>query len=266
MYSYTDWTCCRLSLYNRVSFLFCRLNPMTYFFLNAVFILLICGLVFESLFIYYDYKRRLIHAGWFKSLAAFCFVLIGVSLISDSLLYNHFHYWKFLICLGLFFGMLGDIFRAVCKVSTGNKSKLFNLAGIVAFVTDHLLYITTWLTIENHILIPYLIMLPVIAAPTILFILKKGKRTSKGEKILGTVYLLIVISMFSVSFSEMIVTKSYMAKQFSLGAFFFMTSDIITIGNSIAHRPHKRLRALNLLNYYAGQIIIAFCLCFDKIL
>lgn len=239
---------------------------MTYFFLYAVFFFLICGLTFESLFIYYDYKRRLFHAGWFKSLAAFCFVLIGVSLFSDNLLYDSFYFWKLLICLGLFFGMLGDIFRAVCKVSTGTKSKLFNLTGTAAFITGHLLYIMTWLTIENHILIPYIIILPIIAVPTIFFILKKGKRTSKGEKILGTVYLLIVISMFCVSLSEMLVTKAYMARQFSLGAFFFMTSDIITIGNSIAHRPHKHLRALNLLNYYAGQIIIAFCLCFDKIL
>ncbi|MCQ2584395.1 MAG: lysoplasmalogenase [Treponema sp.] len=239
---------------------------MTCFFLYAIFILLICGLIFESLFIYYDYKRRLIHAGWFKSLAAFCFVLIGVSLISDNLLCDYFYFWKLLICLGLFFGMLGDIFRAVCKVSTGTKSKLFNLAGTVAFITGHLLYITTWLTIENHILLPYLIFLPVLYIPTILFVLKKGKRTSKGEKVLGTIYLLIVISMFSVSLSEMLVTRSYIARQFTLGAFFFMTSDIITIGNSIAHRPHKRLRALNLLNYYAGQMIIAFCLLFDKIL
>ena len=96
--------------------------------------------------------------------------------------------------------------------------------------------------------------------------MKRISAPSKGLKIFGYVYLVIVISMFSASVALLLRSAlpagtgiSCFQILFTVGAGLFVVSDFIMIYYSFGKKIAP-LRAINLLSYYIGQILIALCI------
>lgn len=87
--------------------------------------------------------------------------------------------------------------------------------------------------------------------------MKKITAPSRGLRIFGWVYLVIVIAMFSSSLVLLFMNVGGGCETvFTSGALLFVVSDFIMIYYSFG-RKIKPLRAVNLLSYYIGQILIA---------
>ena len=89
--------------------------------------------------------------------------------------------------------------------------------------------------------------------------MKRITAPSKGLKIFGYVYLVIVIAMFSAAASLLIRNGSSPFNiVFVVGVLLFMVSDFIMIYYSFGKKIPP-LRAINLSTYYLGQLLIALC-------
>ena len=89
--------------------------------------------------------------------------------------------------------------------------------------------------------------------------MKRITAPSKGLKIFGYVYLVIVIAMFSAAASLLIRNGSSPFNiVFVVGALLFMVSDFIMTYYSFGKKIPP-LRAINLSTYYLGQLLIALC-------
>lgn len=213
------------------------------------------GLGVDVCFIKSEYAGEMKKATLLKGIASFFFVLLGVICYVD-----HPTNAGILIVIGLVLGMLGDIFLNMRNLYEGAKSNRIFAVGILAFLAGHFLYIAFLLGgAESKLYITLLLtlVLSVVAIPPLM---KKITAPSKGLKIFGYVYLIIVIAMFSSSVN-LVCSKglSNLSLVFLLGAFLFVVSDFIMIYYSFG-RKIKPLRAINLLAYYVGQLLIAGCI------
>ena len=122
----------------------------------------------------------------------------------------------------------------------------------------HILYIVA-LFGRGANLLTALILTAVISVLGIPPLMKRITAPSKGLKIFGYVYLVIVIAMFSAAASLLIRNGSSPFNiVFVVGALLFMVSDFIMIYYSFGKKIPP-LRAINLSTYYAGQLLIALC-------
>ena len=102
-------------------------------------------------------------------------------------------------------------------------------------------------------------MLSVAAIPPLM---KRITAPSKGLKIFGYVYLVIVIAMFSCAASLLIRLGAHVTTVlFAVGGLLFMVSDFIMIYYSFGKKI-RPLRAVNLLTYYIAQLLIALTILF----
>ncbi len=133
--------------------------------------------------------------------------------------------------------------------------------GILAFLSGHILYIVALFGRGANPL-TVLILAAVISVLGIPPLMKRITAPSKGLKIFGYVYLVIVIAMFSAAASLLIRNgASPFNIVFAIGALLFMVSDFIMIYYSFGKKIPP-LRAINLSTYYIGQLLIACCVLF----
>ena len=93
-------------------------------------------------------------------------------------------------------------------------------------------------------------------------LMKRITAPSKGLKLFGYVYLTVVIAMFSCAVALLMALGiARLTVTFLIGALLFMVSDFIMIYYSFGKKI-KPLRAINLLSYYVGQLLIASCILF----
>ena len=143
---------------------------------------------------------------------------------------------------------------------TGGKSMKIFAVGILAFLSGHFLYIAALIGRSPAIILPALIATAVLSALAIPPLMKRITAPSAGLKIFGYVYLVVVIAMFSCA-AALLVTlgAGALTLVFTLGALLFVVSDFIMIYYSFGKKI-KPLRAINLLCYYIGQLMIAVCI------
>ena len=213
------------------------------------------GIMLDIHFISMEYKGKMLVATILKGLASLVFVIMGIYLysLSPSKIGG-------MIVAGLVLGMVGDIFLNMRNLFEGATSNKVFAVGILAFLLGHFMYIAAlYMTDSNSILIA-LIMTIIIAVAAIPPLMKVITAPSKGLKIFGYVYLTIVIAMFSSATALLIKSgvKSF-SLVFTIGALLFMVSDFIMIYYSFGKKI-KPLRAINLITYYIGQLLIAACI------
>ena len=215
-------------------------------------LMILAGLAVDVLFIRSEYAGQMGKATVLKGVASLFFVLLGVycytKLPSD---------FGRLILIGLILGMVGDVFLNLRNLYTGGKSNKIFAVGILAFLSGHFLYIAALIGRNSSIVFPALILTVVISVLAIPPLMKRINAPSAGLKIFGYVYLVIVIAMFSAA-ASLIIRGGFTALNvvFTVGAFLFMISDFIMIYYSFGKKI-KPLRAINLLSYYVGQLLIA---------
>lgn len=221
-------------------------------------LILITGLLLETIFISADWNKRLKKAALFKGLAAFCFVLLGGFFLSKN---PSAAGWC--IFPGLILGMSGDICLAVKKNLKGMPSVVINVLGILSFMAGHFFYIMGlfYSGVLNSTLGSILWVL--IYIPVNAFLLSKSKDSPVSSRLMGCIYLISVTSTFCTAVALLSVKPDLFSGLFSSGAFLFLISDIITMYNSSLSEKPKILRAVNLAVYYIAQILISFSIfCF----
>lgn len=224
-----------------------------------LYVLPVVGVFTDLWFIKTELSGKMKEAVVFKGLASLFFVLLGLVcyLINPTS-------FGLLIFIGLILGMLGDILLNLRNVVEPDRSKKVFALGILAFIAGHFLYIAALIREKSSIVLPALLIAFILSVVSIPPLMKRITAPSKGLKIFGYVYLAIVITMFACAAVTLIkdgVTAKNML--FAIGAFLFMISDFIMIYYSFGKKL-KPLRVTNLLLYYIGQLLIAFCILAEK--
>lgn len=215
----------------------------------------IAGLVVDICFIKAEYAGKMARATLLKGIASCFFVLLGLVCYLE----NTTDFGR-LILIGLALGLVGDVFLNLRNQFEGGKSRKIFAVGILAFLSGHYLYIAALIGRSSRILLPALAATAVLSVLAIPPLMKRITAPSKGLKLFGYVYLVTVIAMFSFAAMLLIMEgQSAMHIVFTIGALLFIVSDFIMIYYSFGKKI-KPLRAINLLSYYAGQLLIAACI------
>lgn len=197
-------------------------------------------------------KQRNLYTVLLKTMAAICFVTIGVLIFrSRKTFYVHD------IMVGLFFGAGGDFFLAINNIAKKRKD-LFFIIGSVLFFIGHIFYIKGLASFQQHILLS--VGIGIVCCMLLgVFLLPKltAKKVVKG---FGFVYLCVVTVMMVMAIvnSTSIFTNSSI--RFAVGAFLFWLSDIVLILHSFGGYKSNFTRILNLNLYFSGQLFIAMSL------
>lgn len=212
--------------------------------------LAVIGMILQGIFITVEHKEKYVAADILKGCAAFIFVTIGFicyQMVSHNSL-------GLKILIGLMFGMIGDILLNLRFVLKENGQKAF-LAGILAFLIGHILYLAALIPLTEFLLID--IILGAIIAAALLTYIFKTMDVKIAFKIFGVFYLGAVIVMTVMAVHIAIVTGNVHDIVYAIGAVLFTASDIVLIFNTFSGTTKFSLRITNLSLYYIGQLLIA---------
>ena len=221
-----------------------------------VYLLILAGFILQALFIKNEHEEKYVLADILKGSASLMFVLIGFIACrnGNSSLNRLFLY-------GLFFGMIGDILLNLRYVFPKSGQKIF-LAGIVAFLIGHILYLLALIPQARHVWIWYCIIAGALLAAGLLVYIFKTMEVKKAFKIFGVFYLGAVFIMTAIALGIAFFTPSKRAIIYAIGAVLFTASDVVLIFNTFSGVTKFSLRITNLTLYYIGQILIACSLFF----
>lgn len=224
---------------------------------TAMVLLCVVGVLVDIWFIKTEYAGQMVKACVYKGLASLFFVALGA-----LCQYTNPTPFGRLIVIGLVLGLIGDVLLNLRNVLEGKKSMLVFALGILAFLSGHFLYIAALIGCNSGILPWALGLTAVISVVAIPPLMKRITAPSKGLKIFGYVYLVIVIAMFFCAAVLLCMAgATTLTLLFAIGALLFMVSDFIMIYYSFGKKI-KPLRAINLLSYYFGQLLIALTILF----
>ena len=225
------------------------MKPIHYLFILAGFVLL-------ALFIKSEHEEKYLLADILKGAASLMFVLIGYNAFQT--VNNPFNRQFF---YGLLFGMIGDILLNLRYVFPKHGQKIF-LAGILAFLIGHVLYLVALIPQARHVWIWYCIIIGALAAGGLLAYIFKTMEVKKAFKIFGVFYLGAVFIMTAIALGIAVFTPTRRAVIYAIGALLFTASDVVLIFNTFSGVTKFSLRITNLTLYYIGQILIACSLFF----
>ncbi len=215
----------------------------------------IIGIIIDVVFILYEYKKKPIAAVCLKGAASLVFVLLGLAccaVTADRV-------FGLLVVLGLVFGAAGDVLLNLRNVIVSCAKKIF-IAGMAVFLIGHVFYLAGLIMLDVKALLIAVPIAAVLSYSIIRSILKRVDAPAGIVKV-GTVYLAVVISMFSCALALLLKQPaSQFRLVFAIGSLLFMVSDIVLVFALFAKDSPKCLRAVNLSFYYVGQLLIALSL------
>ncbi|MBQ6493495.1 MAG: lysoplasmalogenase [Erysipelotrichaceae bacterium] len=223
---------------------------------TTIIMLITAGFILQALFIKAEHEEKYLAADILKGSASLMFVLIGY--LATQRVNNPFNRTFF---IGLLFGMIGDILLNLRFVFKEQGQKIF-LAGILAFLIGHILYLVGLIPQAQHVWIWYCIIIGALAAAALLAYIFKTMEVKKAFKIFGVFYLGAVFIMTAIALGIAIFTPSTRATIYAIGAVLFTASDVVLIFNTFSGVTKFSLRITNLTLYYIGQILIAVSLFF----
>ena len=220
--------------------------------MDGYWVLCIVGCIVQAIFIIVDRKGHNLAACILKGTASVIFTIYGFLGLRGSV----DHVYALLVCLGLLMGAIGDVGMHLRLLFP--KKRMETMAvGTACFLIGHLLYLNALVPQDPKCLIPAL--LPALLVwGLVYFLLIRKIEVKLPYKILGTVYMLIICLMMSVTFSLMIAHPEVLAyKIYAVGAVLFIASDYILSLNLFLPEPKKWYRPVNLAIYYLAQLLIA---------
>ena len=226
---------------------------------TLVYGLIAAGFVLQACFIAVEHQKKYVLADILKGAASLVFVIIGFMGLKKG--YDPETNTK--IAIGLLFGMIGDILLNLRFVFAKNGQKIF-LAGILAFLIGHILYLIALIPHSTH-LVTSIIIGAVIAAALLAYIFKTME-VKMAFKIFGIFYLgaVIIMTVIAIDGAFFSASSSTSAIIYAIGAVLFTLSDIVLIFNTFSGVTRFSLRITNLTLYYIGQILIAISLFFQR--
>ncbi len=154
----------------------------------------IIGIAVDIWFIKTEYEGKMAQATALKGTASLFFVLFGLICFMENR-----SVFGSLVLSGLVLGMLGDIFLNLRNCFEGSKSMKIFALGILFFLSGHFLYIASLLNRNAFILGYASLVTAVLSLISIPPLMKRITAPSRGLRIFGWVYLVVVIAMFSSS-------------------------------------------------------------------
>ena len=232
--------------------------------LISIIILICAGAVLLFFFLKEKVKAYSVKAVMFKAAASICFVAVA----AVSLFAKGHHALSIFVTLGLFFGVLGDIwldFKYVFK----EHDKIFTYAGFIMFALGHACYITGMYLEFFNGQSPLYIILPLIGGLLIsvcnLFIAKPMKLDYSGYKVISIIYGFFLFSMTlsSLSLSIMMGFNNVALIMIFAGGLLFTISDLILSGTYFGKGKERPVDIItNSVTYYLAQFVIAFAIFF----
>jgi len=220
------------------------------------YLFILSGFALQALFIKSEHEEKYLLTDILKGAASLMFVLIGYNAFQT--VNNPFNRQFF---YGLLFGMIGDILLNLRYVFPKHGQKIF-LAGILAFLIGHVLYLVALIPQARHVWIWYCIIIGALAAGGLLAYIFKTMEVKKAFKIFGIFYLGAVFIMTAIALGIAVFTPTRRAVIYAIGALLFTASDVVLIFNTFSGVTKFSLRITNLTLYYIGQILIACSLFF----
>ena len=232
--------------------------------LISIIILICAGAVLLFFFLKEKVKAYSVKAVMFKAAASICFVAVA----AVSLFAKGHNALSIFVTLGLFFGVLGDIwldFKYVFK----EHDKIFTYAGFIMFALGHACYITGMYLEFFNGQSPLYIILPLIGGLLIsvcnLFIAKPMKLDYSGYKVISIIYGFFLFSMTlsSLSLSIMMGFNNVALIMIFAGGLLFTISDLILSGTYFGKGKERPVDIItNSVTYYLAQFVIAFAIFF----
>ena len=216
--------------------------------------LVVIGFVLQILFIKVEHEEKYVLADVLKGSASLMFVIIGW--LAYTRVNNPFNKLFF---YGLIFGMIGDILLNLRFVFKKNGQKIF-LAGILAFLIGHILYLLALLPQARAPWLYYFAAAGALAAAGLLIYIFKTMDVKPAFKIFGVFYLGAVFIMSAIAIGIAIFVPNTRSLIYAIGAVLFTASDVVLIFNTFSGVMKFSMRITNLLLYYMGQILIAVSL------
>ena len=228
-------------------------------------IIFIClGAVNLVFFLREKVKNYSVKAVMFKAIASLFFVAVA----AVSLYVKGHHALAIFVTLGLFSGVLGDIwldFKYVFK----EHEVVFTYAGFIAFALGHACYITGMFLEFFNGQSPLYIILPLVGGLLIsvlnLFIAKPMKLDYSGYKLISFIYgfSLFGMTLTALSLSIMMSFNSTTLIMMFSGGLLFTISDLILSGTYFGQGKERPVDIItNTVTYYAAQFVIALALFF----
>lgn len=223
---------------------------------SYICLLILLGLVLQSLFIKVEHEEKYLLADILKGSASLIFVLIGYQafLVTNNAFNRLFLY-------GLIFGMIGDILLNLRYVFPKHGQKIF-LVGILAFLIGHILYLLALIPQARHVWIWYCIAIGALAAICLLIYIFRTMEVKPAFKIFGVFYLGAVFIMTAIAIGIAIFVPNRRSVLYAIGAVLFTASDVVLIFNTFSGVTKFSMRIANLSLYYLGQILIACSMFF----
>ena len=231
-------------------------------------VLLVLGTISSVIFIVSKVTNYSLKTIIFKTIASLFFVALGI--LDFCLNKEGYFLFKLFTVLGLFFGMLGDVFLGFKYITSGTAKKVWILLGMFAFALGHVFYIVGVLVgfyIPNNvvfIILPF--VLPIVFIGVYMLIAKKvGINFGKGMLPFGIFYLYCLSSMVFSSLCMAILHQFAMPTivMFFVGAVFFASSDMMLTGAYFKEgQRSKAYMATYSVFYYIAQFVIAFSIFF----
>ena len=216
---------------------------------SLIYVFIVSGIILQALFIKAEHEEKYVLADILKGAASLMFVLIGYN--AYLRVDNPFNRQ---ILIGLIFGMIGDILLNLRYVFPKKGQQIF-LAGILAFLIGHIMYLVALIPQAEHLAVFALI--GAVCAASLLAYIFKTMEVKKAFKIFGVFYLGAVFIMCSIAIGIAIFAPSPRSIVYAIGAVLFTASDVVLIFNTFSGVTKFSLRITNLSLYYIGQILIA---------
>ena len=228
---------------------------------------LIIGVVLLATFLFFRVKEKRVTAVIFKGLTSMMF--IATALVSWLTSKNPQSIFGIFVILGLFFGLLGDVFLDIKYINT-TKETLWTSLGFCAFGVGHIFFITGLFScFFNFSLNVLYIIIPIIIAlalTTLSLLMEKFTPIKYNNmKPFVIVYGFLLFFVTAIYFSATIQSgwQNMTLLIFSMGLVMFSLSDLIL--NNTYFAPGFNTPSFVISNhiiYYIAQFAIAASLMF----
>ncbi|MBR2123071.1 MAG: hypothetical protein IJ930_09160 [Lachnospiraceae bacterium] len=215
-----------------------------------MYILIPLCLCFLAACLYNEKQKKHVRATVFKGLASLSFVTLGLLCSPGGKTAS-------LVTAGLILGMIADILLNLRFVFKEKAQSVF-LAGILVFLSGHILYLAAVFPLIRHRLTA------VIAGAAVTAVLIGwlfGRITAKKSfRIFGIIYIGAIMILNVTALFNIIEHPAAFSMIFAAGTFLFLISDVVLILNTFGPQTRFGLRVTNTVLYYVGQLLIALSL------
>lgn len=207
--------------------------------------------VWLPFYVYTDYRWQKKYFFITKMVASLLFVAIAVSAFLILMPTADYAMW---MIAALTLGMVGD---GLLVFKSNHK---FFMLGLAAFLVGQIFYGVTFARYVGFMWVDVIIYVALVAAA--LFVYTKVNLKLGRMKIPVLAYALIIAFMFVMAISSLYKYgfNNLTSAMITIGATAFLASDIALAFVVFHEKPHRSIRAINLVLYYSAQMILALTL------